>query len=213
MADGARADKRYLTRSAIEAAALQLFSERGYDGTDVAAIAERAGVSRRTFFRHFRQKSEVIFGPEGSYEASLRALVAGQPSRDTPSRVVSSAILAFAGSVESDRELMLVRSRLVAATTELLQYALLLQRGWTDAIAEELGRRAGRTSPSLEDRMLASWGIAAYAAAVAEWLAHETSSLRALTEAALSVRIRSPREAVEAGQPLADVVAPPAATT
>jgi AcrR family transcriptional regulator len=200
MADGARADKKYLTRAAIEAAALQLFAERGYDGADVAAIADRAGVSRRTFFRHFRQKSEVIFGPEGRHEASLRVLVAAQPSRDVPSRVVASAILAFAESVEPDREVMLARSDLVAATTELLQYALLLQRRWTEAIAEELGGRAGRARPSLEDRMLASWGIAAYAAASAEWLAHESSSLSALTEAALCVRIRSPREA-EAARP------------
>jgi AcrR family transcriptional regulator len=49
------------TRGRVTAAAFELFSTQGYDGTTVEAIAERAGIARRTFFRYFRSKDDVIF--------------------------------------------------------------------------------------------------------------------------------------------------------
>jgi AcrR family transcriptional regulator len=195
MADGARADKRVLTRAAIEEVAIRLFTERGYDETDVAAIAEGAGVSRRTFFRHFRQKSEVVFGPEGRFEPLLRSLTAGQPPREPPNRVVATTILEFASTVEAHRGQMLARAPLMWANADLLQYALMLHSRWTEALAEELARRDGREAPSIEDRVLAGWGISAYTAALSAWLADgDVGRLPALAERALSVRIRPPRE-------------------
>ncbi len=50
------------SRGRLQEAALALYSERGFDQTTAAQIAERAGVTERTFFRHFADKREVIFG-------------------------------------------------------------------------------------------------------------------------------------------------------
>ena len=188
MADGARADKKYLTRASIEQAALELFTERGYDKTDVAAIAERAGVSRRTFFRHFGSKSEVVFGDEQRFPEFLRSFMQEQPSTAAPHETVARTVVALAETFEANRERALPRARLISATTELLQHGLLLQRRWAELIADELARRAGRDGANLHDRMLGGWGIAAYAAALQEWIEHG-SGLSSLAESALAVPI------------------------
>jgi AcrR family transcriptional regulator len=188
MADGARADKKELTRASIEEAALQLFTERGYDKTDVAAIAERAGVSRRTFFRHFRSKSEVVFGDEQRVPDQLRAAMKVEAPTTPACHAVARAVLDLAAGSEDRRERTLPRARLVAQTTELLQHALLLQRRWAEVLADELAGRAGRSEPTVEDRVVSSWGIGAYAAALHEWVDQGTG-LTALAEVALAVPI------------------------
>ena len=188
MADGARADKKTLTRSSIEEAALQLFTERGYDKTDVAAIAERAGVSRRTFFRHFRSKSEVVFGDEHRVPDQLRSAM-GQEAPTTPAcQAVAGAVIALATGFEERRDRTLPRARLIADTTELLQHGLLLQRRWADVLADELARRAGRTDPSVEDRVVGAWGIGAYAAALHHWI-EDGHGLADMAQVALAVPI------------------------
>ena len=55
-------------RGRLEQAALQLFMERGFESTTVAEIAERAGLTERTFFRHFADKREVLFGGAGALQ-------------------------------------------------------------------------------------------------------------------------------------------------
>jgi AcrR family transcriptional regulator len=188
MADGARADKKYLTRASIEEAALLLFTERGYGETDVAAIAEHAGVSRRTFFRHFRSKPEVVFGDEPRVQEQLRFVTADEPPSTPPSGVAARAVLDVAHGFEERRERTLPRARLIARHSELLQHALLLQRGWVGVLATELARRADRTEPSTEDRVVAGWAVAAYAAAFEQWT-EEGDGLRSLTAAALAVPV------------------------
>src|SRR5271154_6422209 len=72
------------SRGRLEQAALALFGERGYDNTTVAEIAERAGVTERTFFRHYADKREVLFGG-GTVLADLFAYgVANAPDSATP---------------------------------------------------------------------------------------------------------------------------------
>src|SRR5579863_6638104 len=68
-------------RERLETAALDLFVERGYEETTVAQIADRAGLNRATFFRHFADKREILFGGEdvlaGLFADAIRAAPAG----------------------------------------------------------------------------------------------------------------------------------------
>jgi AcrR family transcriptional regulator len=65
-------------------AALELFRERGYDGTTAAEIAARVGVTERTFFRHFPDKREVLFDGEAAFHAALSAAIAAAPDGLSP---------------------------------------------------------------------------------------------------------------------------------
>ena len=91
-----------IARGRLEQAALELYGEHGFDSTTVAEIAERAGVTERTFFRHFADKREVLFGG-GSVLAELFAHgVAGAPATATPIDAVTVALEA-AGALLQDR--------------------------------------------------------------------------------------------------------------
>ena len=57
-------------RGRLERAALELYGERGFEQTTVAEIAARAGLTERTFFRHFADKREVLFGGAGQLQDS-----------------------------------------------------------------------------------------------------------------------------------------------
>src|SRR5947209_18308403 len=76
----------------LMSAAIDLFDEQGYEATTVAEIAQRAGLTKRTFFRYFSDKREVLFS--GSHELERRWLegVAGAPATATPLAVVAAGL-------------------------------------------------------------------------------------------------------------------------
>jgi AcrR family transcriptional regulator len=73
--------KRRLAREHIEAAALKLFSERGYDETTIDDIAEAAGISARTFFRYFPSKEDVVFADHEDELRRFAEALRAQPAR------------------------------------------------------------------------------------------------------------------------------------
>ncbi len=91
-------------RGRLEQAALELYAERGFDQTTVAQIAERAGLTERTFFRHFADKREVLFWGAGTLQELLVNAVAQAPDAMAPIDAVAvaleaSSVLARAPSV------------------------------------------------------------------------------------------------------------------
>src|SRR5580658_1286469 len=80
------------SRGRLQEAALALYSERGFDQTTAAQIADRAGVTERTFFRHFADKPEVIFGGSAALLEQIVAGVAGAPATDGPLDAVSQGL-------------------------------------------------------------------------------------------------------------------------
>jgi len=79
--------------------ALELFEEQGYDETGVAEIAQRAGLTKTTFFRHFPDKREVLFAGQEAHSELLAQAVADAPPHATPLQMVRSALEALAGSL------------------------------------------------------------------------------------------------------------------
>src|ERR1700742_3034377 len=80
----------------LQEAALALYAERGFDRTTAAQIAERAGVTERTFFRHFVDKREVLFGASALLQDEIVAAVTGAPKADGPLEAVSRGLDAAA---------------------------------------------------------------------------------------------------------------------
>src|SRR5437899_7575946 len=103
----------------LREAAMALYAEQGYERTTVAEIAERAGVTARTFFRHYPDKREVLFAGSQELERHMvDALAAASPSAP-PIDAVTAALLAGAGLFVDRREYSRRRQAVIAATPEL----------------------------------------------------------------------------------------------
>src|ERR1700722_2040379 len=96
-------------RGRLEQAALQLFAARRYDTTTVAEIAERAGVTERTFFRHFADKREVLFGGAATLQEVLTSAVADAPDSATPIDAVATALEAVGALLQERHALARLR--------------------------------------------------------------------------------------------------------
>src|SRR5579863_847171 len=91
------------SRGRLQEAALILFAERGYDQTTAAEIAARAGVTERTFFRHFRDKKEVLFAGEAEFREGLTDAVFSAPPALAPLEALLWAMRAVGASLEAYR--------------------------------------------------------------------------------------------------------------
>ena len=148
-------------------AAMDLYRERGYEQTTVAEIAARAGLTERTFFRHFPDKREVLFGGSGILEDLMVAAVVEAPRSATPMEAVALA-LAAAGSVLQERRAFAVRRHaVIAATPNLQERELIKMASLAAALAGALHRR-GVTEPAAS--LTAETGIAVLRVAFEQWV-------------------------------------------
>ena len=106
-------------------AAMDLFAERGFEQTTAGDIAERAGVTERTFFRHFADKREVLFdGSQVMEEEAFAAILAAPPST-APLDAALAGVVTAGGLLEDRREHAVRRNRLVEANPGLRERELL----------------------------------------------------------------------------------------
>ena len=113
------------SRGRLQEAALALYSERGFDQTTAAQIAARAGLTERTFFRHFADKREVLFGGSALLQERIVAGVAGAPpERRAPRRRGLGLAAAAAMLGEFRRDLSRQRQAVIAANPELREREL-----------------------------------------------------------------------------------------
>jgi AcrR family transcriptional regulator len=147
-------------------AALGLFAERGYEETTVAAIAQRAGLTERTFFRHFTDKREVLFTGSGAFEQAVIAAVAAAPPEAAPLDAVAAGFLAAAGWLQERRPFSRRRAVVIEANRELRERELAKLAGLAVSIAETLrARGVGEPSASLS----AEAGMAVFRVAFQRW--------------------------------------------
>ncbi|GAA4987987.1 TetR/AcrR family transcriptional regulator [Streptomyces hyderabadensis] len=128
-------------RGRLEQAALELYVERGYEQTPVADIAQRAGLTERTFFRHFADKREVLFGGSGRLEELCVGAVAAAPATATPLEAVTAALDTAAGVFEERGDLVRQRQGVIDANTELRERELIKLASLSAALADALRER------------------------------------------------------------------------
>jgi AcrR family transcriptional regulator len=150
-------------------AAMELFGEIGYEQTTVAAIAERAGLTARTFFRNFADKREVLFSGSEQLQASMVGALANAPGKATPLTAIAAALLAPVDFfTEERRPFSRVRNTVIAANGELLERELIKLAKLSAALAEGL-RARGVAEPDAS--LAAEAGIAVFRVAFAQWVA------------------------------------------
>ncbi len=154
-------------RMRLQQAALELFGERGYEQTTAAAIAARAGVTERTFFRQFPDKREVLFDGEGTLRSLLTAAIADAPAGLGPLDVLFEAFRSIRPLIEDNRPFSKPRHEVIARTPALYERELAKTAALTDALAAALrARGAGEIQAALAARS----GMAAFVQAVVSWL-------------------------------------------
>jgi len=154
-------------RGRLERAALQLYLERGYDDTTVADIAAEAGLTERTFFRHFADKREVLFGGSALLRDLMVKGVAAAPSGAAPIDAVANALEAAAPLFVERGDLVRQRQRVIAANPDLQERELIKLAALATALAEAL-RARGVKEPAAS--LAGEAGIAVFRVAFDRWV-------------------------------------------
>jgi len=137
-------------RARLQEAALALYGERGYDETTVAEIAERAGLTKRTFFRYFTDKREVLFWGSELLEQRMVAAIEAAPASASALSMIGAALDAAAVRFEEVREFAGLRHRVIATSRELQERELIKAVSLAAAMAGALQRRGlGGTAATL----------------------------------------------------------------
>ena len=157
-------------RGRLEQAAAELFGERGFDQTAVADIAARAGLTERTFFRHFADKREVLFSGQGEFQDRIVTAVAAAPGTATPLEAVTAGLDAAGDMLQGRAELAPQRQAIIDAHPDLQERELIKMAGLASAVAATL-RERGVAEPAAT--LTADVGIAVLGIAFARWL-HES---------------------------------------
>ncbi|MFJ5636294.1 TetR/AcrR family transcriptional regulator [Streptomyces goshikiensis] len=152
----------------LAAAALGLFEERGYENTTVSEIAERAGLTKSTFFRYFPDKREVLFGG-GTVAGLLVEGIASAPPEAGPLDAVADALDALGRTffTADRREFSGRRQAVLNANTELREREALKRIELTASMIEALGQRG---VPGLTARVAAQLGTVVWEIAYDRWI-------------------------------------------
>jgi AcrR family transcriptional regulator len=147
---------------------MRLYVERGYEQTTVAEIAAEAGLTARTFFRHFADKREVLFAGSEMLLARMVEALEAAPAADGPMRAVAAALDAASGFLSRDRSWSRRRQSLIDANAELRERELIKMATIAAALADGLRRRG---VPAADASLAAEAGIAVFRVAWEQWMA------------------------------------------
>jgi AcrR family transcriptional regulator len=171
----------------LQRAAMELFAERGYEATTVAEIAERAGVTERTFFRHFADKREVLFGGAEQLEAVFVDAIACAPEDASLTGLLAAALDAGGGALQDvrGRDYARARNEIITANVQLQERELLKLAKLSHAVTAALVARGVADVPA---RLAGDLVVSVFSTAFARWIAPgETRDLVELQREGLAV--------------------------
>ncbi len=154
-------------RGRLAQAAIELYGERGYDATAVAHIAERAGLTERTFFRHYADKREVLFTGASEIQDRLVAGVREAHLSTAPLVAVASALEATGAFFEELGPYARVRQQLIDANPELHERELTKLSALAAALADALRARGVSDHAAA---VAAEAGVAVFKVAFTRWV-------------------------------------------
>lgn len=155
------------TRLRLQQAALEMFEKHGFERTTAAGIAERAGVTERTFFRYFADKRETLFGGEAVLRPALTQALAAAPAGLSPLDALFHAFDAVLPLLEGNRGFAAPRQAVIDATPALHERELAKHEALADVLAEGLRARGVADAVAM---LAARAGMTAFAHATVAWL-------------------------------------------
>lgn len=151
----------------FRAAAMELFMERGFAQTTVADIAQRAGLTRRTFFRHFADKREVLFDGAERLQQTMVSALTNAPAHATAIEAVAAALHATAIFFGDNREFARQRVSVITANADLYERELIKFAKLSTGLASALRSRG---IPEPDASLAGEAGIAVFRVAFGVWV-------------------------------------------
>ncbi len=173
------------SRAELEHAALQLFVSHGFEATTVDDIATATGIGRRTFFRYFASKNDVVWG---DFDSSLNDLRADLARADPAAPLLDAlrrAVLTFNTYDSDELPWHRDRMRLILEVPALQAHATLRYAAWRTVIAEHAARVLGLSEEDLLPRLVGHLCLGAAVTAYEQWLAEPDADLEPLLDQAL----------------------------
>jgi AcrR family transcriptional regulator len=192
-------------RQRLERAALALFTEKGYDPTTVAEIADRAGLTKSTFFRHFADKREVLFGGQDLLAELFTEAIRNAPPDAGAAGCLAAALEAAAAAFTAERHDLAPQRRAIIAANSDLQERELLKRARLGAAMAAAFRARGTDETTAQ--LAAEIGTLAFSTAYARWAVPENQrSFADIAHAALrELQARATTLGEASGEPAGSV--------
>jgi AcrR family transcriptional regulator len=151
----------------LMSAAIELFEEQGYEATTVAEIAERAGLTKRTFFRHFSDKREVLFSGSQELQRLWLEGLAAAPAQASPLAVVMAGLDPVAEMFADRHAFARIRAQIVETNPELQERELIKLQSLAGAIKDALVQRGVTANAAI---LAAQAGVTVFHVAFARWV-------------------------------------------
>ncbi len=205
--------RKQVARSRVEDASLRLFAERGFERTTVDDLAAASGVGRRTIFRYFPSKNDIVFGAlDDRLDVLTRELATGGAAGLPLVDMMRRAFHVAGGYAPAERASLAVRIQLIATVPSLRAHAALRYLAWEDTVRAAVAARTGQRG--VYTRACAKAIIAVMWAAFETWRENGAGDdLAEMIDAALDV-LASGLAGAPTAAPAAGAAAPaaPAAT-
>jgi AcrR family transcriptional regulator len=177
--------KRQFVRDAIFDAAVEIFSEKGFDETTIEDVARAAGVSRASFFRYFTGKDDLLAQNVMKYGGDLVDAIRACPSSFTPIQTMHEVVLSVAKQRVTHprtRQVIDISLRSAAAMQAHASRMIEVEQSVAIAFAEQIGQ----SKDGLEPRLLAAITISAMNVAIGSWYRGDFQDLSAAVEQVFS---------------------------
>ncbi len=181
-----KARKQQVVREALSAAAAELFRARGFEAVTVEEIATTAGVSRRTFFRYYESKEDVMVERFDRDGERLLAELAARPLAEPPLLAIRNALIPAIEYGLQDSELVREATRLLRETSTLRRALMEHRNRLEERIAALMIQRLGTTSEDNTPMLLAFLTRALNDTAFNAWYDHETDDIAGLVDDLIS---------------------------
>jgi AcrR family transcriptional regulator len=177
-----KARKQQVVRDALRAAAVELFHARGFEAVTVEEIAQTAGVSRRTFFRYYESKEDVMVEHFDRGNERLLTELAARPLDESPLLAIRNALVQTMEHSLEERDLIRETTRLMRETSPLRRALMEHRNRLEERIAALMIQRLGTTSEDTTPMLLAFLTRALNDSAFNAWYDHETDDIAGLVD-------------------------------
>jgi AcrR family transcriptional regulator len=206
-----RERRRQRTAAEIERAALELFTGRGFDAVTIDDIADAAHISRRTFFRHYASKDDVLLGDPRRDEQLLLKSLDNLPAEMSPVDALHAALLELASDLEADAVTTLHRIQVLDDAPKAMATAFTQRQGYLDRLSPIIAERMQVDEiGDMRPRLIVGTSISAMYVGIWHWLRNNANeplttvvaeALSAISAGLTVITTRRPSQIPKRGTP------------